>query len=112
MNKMDYEPNDVDCDEDAKISGTIVDCDLTHDRLLALARKVVGTWDQETLETSANLETAKYTKYYTWDQETLVEYNVAALVEIYMYDYDRAVKDANDLGLTTDDLDGDKQHEI
>lgn len=78
---------------------------LTHDRLLVLARKVVGTWDQETLETSANLETAKYTKYYTWNQETLVEYNVAALVETYMSDYDRALKDVNDLGLTTDELD-------
>ena len=78
---------------------------LTHDRLLVLARKVVGTWDQETLETSANLKTAKYTKYYTWNQETLVEYNVAALVETYMSDYDRALKDVNDLGLTTDGLD-------
>ena len=72
MNRMDYEPNDIDYDEDAKVTGTIVDSDLSHDRMEALARKVIDTWDQG----------------------SLLEYAVACLFNDYQFDCDQAVQDA------------------
>ena len=83
MSRMDYEPNDIDYDEDAKVTGTIVGSDLSHDRMEALARKVVDAWDMD----------------------ILVDYAVSALFDDYQYDIDRAVEDANYLELTVEELD-------
>ena len=83
MSRMDYEPDDIDYDEDAKVTGTIVGSDLSHDRMEALARKVVDAWDMD----------------------TLVDYAVSALFDDYQFDYGQAVQDANDLELTVEELD-------
>jgi len=83
MNRMDYEPDDIDYDEDAKVTGTIVDSDLSHDRLEKLAELIVDAWDMD----------------------TLVEYARECVFQNYQYDIDSAVRDANDLELTTEELD-------
>ena len=85
MSNMNYEPNDINYDEDAKVTGTIVDSDLTHDRMEALARKVIDTWDMD----------------------ALVDYAVSALFDDYQFDCDQAVQDANDLELTLEELDNE-----
>ena len=85
MSKMDYEPDDIDYDEDAKVTGTIVDSDLTHDRMEAIARKVIDTWDMS----------------------TTIEFAVAKLFDDYQFDCDQAVEDANDLELTLEELDSE-----
>ena len=85
MSNMNYEPNDINYDEDAKVTGTIVDSDLTHDRMEALARKVVDTWDQG----------------------SLLEYAITCLFNDYQFDCDQAVQDANDLELTLEELDNE-----
>ena len=85
MSRMNYEPDDIDYDEDAKVTGTIVDTDLTHDRMEAIARKVVNTWDMD----------------------TIIDYAVSALFDDYQFDCDRAVQDANDLELTLEELDSE-----
>ena len=85
MSKMNYEPDDIDYDEDAKVTGTIVDTDLTHDRIEAIARKVVDTWDMS----------------------TTIEFAVARLFDDYQFDCDQAVQDANDLELTLEELDNE-----
>lgn len=79
---MDYEPNEIDYDEEAVVRGTIVDSDLTHEMLEALARIVVDGWDMD----------------------TLVDYAVSTLFDHYQSDIDLAVKDANDFELTVEDL--------
>lgn len=61
----------------------IVDTDLSHDRMEAIARKVVDTWDLD----------------------TLVDYAVSALFDDYQFDCEQAVQDANDLELTLEKLD-------
>ena len=85
MSRMDYEPDDIDYDEDAKVTGTIVDCDLSHDRLEKLAKLIVDTWDME----------------------TLVQFAQEQVFQDYQYDIGRAVEDANDLELTIEDLDNE-----
>ena len=80
---MNYEPEDIDYDEDAKVTGTIVDSDLTHDRLETLAKLVVDAWDMETLEQFAQ----------------------GQVFQDYQYEIDRAVEDVNDLELTLQELD-------
>ena len=85
MSRMDYEPNDIDYDEDAKVTGSIVDMVLSNDRMEGLARKVIDTWDQE----------------------SLLEYAVACLFNDYQFDCDQAVQDANDLELTVEELDNE-----
>ena len=85
MSKMDYEPNDIDYDEDAKVTGTIVDSDLSHDRLEKLAKLVVDRWDME----------------------SLVQFAQEQVFQDYQYDIDRAVEDANDLELTLEELDNE-----
>ena len=85
MSRMDYEPNDIDYDEDAKVTGTIVDSDLSHDRLEKLAKLIVATWDKD----------------------ALVEYARECLFQDYQYDIDRAVMDANDYPLTVEELDNE-----
>ena len=85
MSRMDYEPDDIDYDEDAKVTGTIVDNDITHARMEAIARKVVDTWDMD----------------------DIVDYAVSALFDDYLFDCDRVVKDANDLELTLEELDSE-----
>ena len=83
MSRMDYEPNDIDYDEDAKVTGTIVDSDLSHDRLEKLAKLIVDAWDME----------------------TLVQFAQEQVFQDYQYDIGRAVEDANDLELTVEELD-------
>ena len=83
MSKMDYEPNDIDYDEDAKVTGTIVGSDLSHDRLENLAKLVVDKWDLE----------------------TLVQFAQEQVFQDYQYDIDRAVSDAEDY--TLEDLDNE-----
>ena len=83
MSKMDYEPNDIDYDEDAKVTGTIVGSDLSHDRLENLAKLVVDKWDLE----------------------TLVQFAQEQVFQDYQYDIDRAVEDAEDY--TLEDLDNE-----
>ena len=83
MNRMDYEPNDIDYDEDAKVTGTIVGSDLSHDRLENLAKLVVDKWDLE----------------------TLVQFAQEQVFQDYQYDIDRAVEDAEDY--TLEDLDNE-----
>ena len=85
MSRMDYEPNDIDYDEDAKVTGTIVDSDLSHDRLEKLAKLVVDRWDME----------------------SLVQFAQEQVFQDYQYDIDRAVEDANDLELTLEELDNE-----
>jgi hypothetical protein len=80
---MDYEPDDIDYDEDAKVTGTIVDSDLSHDRLENLAKLVVDTWDMQ----------------------AVIEFAYEQVFQNYQYDIDSAVRDANDLELTTEELD-------
>ena len=63
----------------------IEDTDLTHDRMEAIARKVVDTWDMS----------------------TTIEFAVATLFDDYQFDYDQAVSDANDLELTLEELDNE-----
>ena len=84
MSRMDYEPDDIDYDEDAKVTGTIVDSDLTHDRMEALARLVVDKWDME----------------------SLVQFAQEQVFQDYQYDIDRAVSDAEDY--TLEELDRSK----
>ena len=85
MSKMDYEPNDIDYDEDAKVTGTIVGSDLSHDRLENLAKLVVDRWDMQ----------------------AVIEFAQEQVFQDYQYDIDRAVGDANDLELTTEELDNE-----
>ena len=80
---MNYEPEDIDYDEDAKVTGTIVDSDLTHDRLETLAKLVVDAWDME----------------------TLVQFAQGQVFQDYQCEIDRAVEDVNDLELTLQELD-------
>lgn len=77
--------DDIDYDEDAKVTGTIVDSDLTHDRLENLAKLVVDKWDLE----------------------TLMQFAQEQVFQDYQYDIDRAVEDANDLELTLEELDNE-----
>jgi len=83
MSRMDYEPDDIDYDEDAKVTGTIVGSDLSDDRLEKLAELIIDTWDMD----------------------ALVEYARERLFQDYQLDIDLAVMDANDLELTTEELD-------
>ena len=85
MNRMDYEPDDIDYDEDAKVTGTIVDSDLSHDRLEKLAELIVDAWDMD----------------------TLVEYARECVFRDYQLDIGAAVMDANDLELTIEELDNE-----
>ena len=85
MSRMDYEPNDIDYDEDAKVTGTIVDSDLSHDRLEKLAKLVVDRWDMQ----------------------AVIEFAHEQVFQDYQYDIDRAVEDANDLELTLEELDNE-----
>ena len=85
MSRMDYEPNDIDYDEDAKVTGTIVDSDLSHDRLEKLAKLVVDRWDMQ----------------------AVIEFAYEQVFQDYQYDIDRAVEDANDLELTLEELDNE-----
>jgi len=63
----------------------IEDTDLTHDRMEAIARKVIDKWDMS----------------------DLVEFAVARLFDDYQFDCDQAVSDANDLELTLEELDNE-----
>ena len=63
----------------------IEDTDLTHDRIEAIARKVVDTWDMS----------------------TTIEFAVAKLFDDYQFDCDQAVEDANDLEITLEELDNE-----
>ena len=63
----------------------IKDTDLTHDRMEAIARKVIDTWDMS----------------------TTIEFAVAKLFDDYQGDCDQAVSDANDLQLTLEELDNE-----
>ena len=83
MSRMDYEPNDIDYDEDAKVTGTIVDSDLSHDRLDKLAKLVVDSWDMQ----------------------AVIEFAYEQVFQDYQYDIGRAVEDANYLELTLEELD-------
>ena len=85
MSRMDYEPDDIDYDEDAKVTGTIVDSDLSHDRLEKLAKLVVDRWDMQ----------------------AVIEFAYEQVFQDYQYDIDRAVEDANDLELTLEELDNE-----
>jgi hypothetical protein len=63
----------------------IEDTDLNHDRIEAIAKKVVDTWDMS----------------------TTIDFAVAKLFDDYQFDWDQAAQDANDLELTLEELDSE-----
>ena len=63
----------------------IVDSDLSHDRMEALAKLVVDRWDMQ----------------------AVIEFAYEQVFQDYQYDIDRAVEDANDLELTLEELDNE-----
>lgn len=63
----------------------IVDTDLSHDRMEALAKLVVDSWDMQ----------------------AVIEFAYEQVFQDYQYDIDRAVEDANYLELTLEELDNE-----